>query len=79
MALSGECSRVSGLSQQRMRRSRASAYWAARGFWLDTWAARLSGGGASALRAALRMPGLSSRLMGPTRLPRATKALLAAA
>ena len=52
---------------------------AASGFSLSTCAARLSAGGVSARRFALRMPGVSSRLMGPTRSPSATKALLAAA
>ena len=42
-------------------------------------AARLSAGAASALRLAVRMLGVSSRLMGPTLSRRATKALLAAA
>ena len=78
MALSGYCSSVSGVSQQTMRRRMVSAYWAASGFSLVTCAARLSAGAVSAWRLALRMPGVSSRLMGPTLSFRATKALLAA-
>ena len=62
-----------------MRRRMVSAYCAASGFSLRTCAARLSAGAESAFRLAVRMLGVSSRLMGPTLSRRATKALLAAA
>ena len=57
------------------------AVWSAAGYY--AYSGSLSGLSLihifSAWRSALRMPGVSSRLMGPTRSPSATKALLAAA